>query len=541
MASLCQGATRGDGRTGEDITANLRTIHSIPLKLMGDNKIPSTMNVRGEIFVLKADFETLNNIREEEGKQPFANPRNAAAGSVRQLDPEVTGARPLDGFFYAVGQVDGSIPGSQAELLNYLDELGFKVNPLRKSCSGIDEAIAFYSELNSMRDDLPYEIDGTVIKVDSFIIRDEVGEVSRSPRWAVACKFPPQQVTSQIEDISVQVGRVGSLTPVALLVPVRVGGVTVSRATLHNQDEIDRKDVRIGDVVIVQRAGDVIPEVVEVLKDRRKGSERTFRMPDRCPRCDGSVARLEGESAYRCTNISCPAQVKERIFHFASRQGLDIEGLGSMTISQLVEAGMVSNPGDLYGLTMDEVLSLDRYAEKSVLNLLKSIEKSRLTTLPALIYALGIPLVGSHVSQVLARKYGTLDNFMGASEDELVAVHEIGPGIAASVTSFFGEERNREVIAKLIAAGVAPESETGPAGTELEGVTFVLTGTMERFAREEAGKRIQALGGRVSSSVSGRTSFVVAGSDPGSKLEKARDLGIEIIDEERLMELIGAK
>lgn len=535
------GSTRGDGSTGEDITANLRTIHSIPLRLTEGLTIPARLDVRGEIYMKKTDFDDLNQRREAVGEQPFANPRNAAAGSMRQLDPNVTAQRPLDGFFYAVGVVEGELPESQGKLLEFLAEAGFRVNPLHKRCIGIEEALVYYNELDSIRDELPYEIDGMVIKVDSFAVREELGEVSRSPRWAVAFKFPPQQVATNVLDIIVQVGRVGSLTPVAILEPVKVGGVTVSRATLHNQDEVDRKDVRIGDTVIVQRAGDVIPEVVEVLKDRRTGSEKTFRIPAKCPVCDSKVIRLEDETAHRCPNIACPAQIKERIFHFTSRGGLDIEGLGSMTISQLVDSKIVFNPGDLFKLNKDIILSLERYADKSAENLLKSIEDSKDTTLTRFIYALGIPLVGSHVSEVLAQRYGFLDRLMDATEDELEAVHEIGPGIAVSVASFFSEGKNREVVTGLLSSGVNPVSETDPMGTKLEGLTFVLTGTMEQFTRDEAKRKIQSLGGRVSSSVSGKTSFVVAGSDPGSKLDRARDLGVEIIDEVKLTELIGEK
>lgn len=535
------GSTRGDGSTGEDITANLRTIHSIPLKLAGDKRLPERLDVRGEVYMKKADFEQLNRRQEAAGKQPFANPRNAAAGSVRQLDPGVTAQRPLDGFFYAVGRVDGTIPETQAELLEYLSEVGFKVNPLYRKCRGIPGALEFFEELRSIRDELSCEIDGMVLKVDSFAVREELGEVSRSPRWAIAYKFPPQQVTTKVKDIIVQVGRVGSLTPVAVLEPVKVGGVTVSRASLHNQDEIDRKDVRVGDTVVVQRAGDVIPEVVKVLTERRSGSEQVFRIPDRCPECDSGVIRLEGEAAHRCTNIACPAQVKERIFHFASRSGLDIEGLGRMKAARLVDRGLVKSPADIFYLHRDDLLSLELVADRSAEKLLGSIEKSRETSLPRLIYALGIPLVGSHVSEVLSRRYGSLERLMEATEEELMALHEVGPGIAASVASFFGEEKNRDVVKRLLAAGVRPQGETGPVDTKLAGVNFVLTGTLQRFTRDEARNRIQALGGRVSSAVSKKTSYVVAGSNPGSKLEKARSLGIKIIDENRLAELIGGE
>ena len=401
---LILGSTRGDGVTGEDVTANLRTVRSIPLKLVGQ-KVPRRIEVRGEIFINRSDFDGLNRQREADGEEPFANPRNAAAGSLRQLDPAITATRPLDCFFYALGEMEGNTPASQEELLGYLTAVGLKVNPLRRGCDGIGPALEYYRELLDQRDDLQYEIDGMVIKVDRFDLRETVGVTSRNPRWAVAYKFPPQQALTMVEEISVQVGRTGKLTPVAHLKPVRVGGVNVSRATLHNQDEVDRKDVRAGDTVIVQRAGDVIPEVVEVVQGKRPEGTVPWMMPEECPVCLTHVVRVEGEAAHRCTNIACPAQVKERIFHFASRGAMDIEGLGMKTVSQLVDSGIVSDPSDLYSLTKEQILSLDLFADKSADNLLKSLEKSKPTTWARGLFSLGIPLVGRHMAKVLAHHY----------------------------------------------------------------------------------------------------------------------------------------
>ena len=531
------GSTRGDGTTGEDVTANLRTVRSIPLRLTGDT-VPSRLEVRGEVFMNKADFDDLNRRREEAEEPPFANPRNAAAGSLRQLDPAVTAARPLDSFLYAVGASVGEVPDRQWDLLTFLSDLGLKVNPLRRPCAGIDAALLYYRELLAMREDLPYEIDGMVIKVDRFDLREELGASSRSPRWAVAYKFPPQQAETVVRDIIAQVGRTGTVTPVAVLEPVRVSGVNVSRATLHNQDEVDRKDVRTGDRVVIQRAGDVIPEVVRVVDGDRAGRAAPYRIPDVCPVCSAHVVRVEGEAAHRCTNIACPAQVKERIFHYASRGGLDIEGLGTRTVSQLVDRGLVNDPADLYKLNRGQILDLDLFAEKSADNLLASLERSKDTTWARLLFALGIPLVGSHVARVLARRFSTPDDLQRAGEEELTAVHEIGPGIAQSVAAFFAEAENRNVIQRLLAAGIRPAAEGGAKGTSLEGRTFVLTGALEGFTRVEARERIESMGGRVTASVSKKTDYLVAGADPGSKLEKAGELGVEVLDEEAFRRLL---
>lgn len=534
------GSTRGDGITGENITANLRTVRSIPLRLTGE-KVPVRLEVRGEIFMNKSDFDLLNKQRETEGQEPFANPRNAAAGSVRQLDPAVTASRPLDGFFYAVGEVDGDVPDKQWELLEYLSVLGLKVNAVRKRCCGIDEALDFYSELLASREGLSYEIDGMVIKLDRLGLRERLGATSRNPRWAVAYKFPPQQAQTSVEDIAVQVGRTGKVTPVALLDPVRIGGVTVSRATLHNQDEVQRKDVRIGDVVVVQRAGDVIPEVVRVLRERRPTVVEPWLIPETCPVCGGHVVRVEGEAAHRCVNIGCPAQVKERIFHFASRNAMNIDGLGRKTVSQLVDRGMMDDPADLYSLTREQILSLDLFAEKSADNLISSLEDSRETTWDRLLFSLGIPLVGSHVAKVLAARFTTPADLEQASIEDLMETEEIGPGIAQSVRAFFDEGRNVGVLERLAKAGVTPRAISGRETADLAGKNFVLTGSLEHHTREEAKEKIEKKGGRVTGSVSSRTDYVVAGTDPGSKLEKARELGVRILNEKEFVEMIREK
>ena len=534
------GSTRGDGVTGEDVTVNLRTVRSIPLRLTGES-VPVRLEVRGEIFISKKDFDLLNEQRENEGQEPFANPRNAAAGSIRQLDPAVTASRPLDGFFYAVGDVDGYLPDGQFDLLNYLSAFGLRVNDLRKRCDGIAETLNFYSELVASREQLPYEIDGMVIKVDRFDLRERLGSTSRSPRWAVAYKFPPQQVQTTVEDIQVQVGRTGKVTPVAILDPVRVGGVTVSRATLHNQDEVDRKDVRIGDAVVIQRAGDVIPEVVSILKEKRPEKAGPWLIPGTCPVCKGHVVRVEGEAAHRCVNIACPAQVKERIFHFASRKAMDIDGLGRKTVSQLVDRGLADDPADLYSLTREQILSLDLFAEKSADNLIVSLENSRDTTWARFLYSLGIPLVGSHVAKVLAACFATPADLERASIEDLTETEEIGPGIAQSVRAFFDEDRNIEVLSRFDKAGVRPRAISGLETTDLAGKIFVLTGTLGHYTRHEAKERIENRGGRVTGSVSSRTDYLIAGLDPGSKLARAEELGVDVLSEDMFLEMLGEK
>jgi DNA ligase (NAD+) len=532
------GSTRGDGATGEDVTANLRTIGSIPLRLVAaKGLLPRVLTVRGEVILERAHFDRLNRERERAGEPLFANPRNAAAGSLRQLDPSITASRPLTSFMYAAGKVEGGkVPDWQHALLAFLAELGFRVNRDRSVLArGIEAAIVHYKKLMAERDDLPYEIDGMVIKVDQRRLQEELGEVSRSPRWALAFKFPPQQATTVVLDIVPQVGRTGVVTPVAHLEPVRVSGVTVARATLHNQDEVERKGVRVGDTVVVQRAGDVIPEVVSVVGGHARGSH-PWKMPGKCPACGEKVVRLEGEAAFRCTNIACPAQVAERIFHFASRAGMDIEGLGWKKSEQLVEKGLARDPADLYRLTPDQLLTLDLMADKSVDNLLSALEKSKKTSLPRLLFALGINQVGEHVARLLARRFGTLEALMDAARkeemDELLAVREIGPEIAGNVRAFFSNPHNREVLGRLLAAGVLPaaEKKVKAEGT-FAGKTVVLTGTLSGMSREQAKQRIEEEGGRVTSAVSAKTDFVVAGADPGSKLEKARELGVTVLTE----------
>jgi len=534
---LVLGSTRGDGVTGEDITANLRTVRSIPLKLIG-GAVPPRIEVRGEIFINRADFDLLNQQREAAGKEPFANPRNAAAGSLRQLDPAITAARPLNGFFYALGAVQGVVATSQWELLDYMAGLGLQVNPLKRECSGITEALEFYTELDSKREALPYEIDGMVIKVDRFDLREIAGMTSRSPRWAIAYKFQPEQARTVVENITVQVGRTGKVTPVAHLKPVRVGGVIVSRATLHNQDEVSRKDVRAGDTVVVQRAGDVIPEVVEVIGDQRPEKTVSWVMPEVCPICGSHVVRIEDEAAHRCTNIACPAQVKERISHFASRGAMDIEGLGIRTVSQLVDQGKVNLPSDLDALTKDALMDLELYAEKSSVNLLDSIgEAKKSRTSDRLLFGLGIPMVGRVGARLLMARFQTLANLMAADEENMLQIHGIGPEITGQVSSFFLEPGNAEEAERLWAI-FQPLSVSGPETDDLVGKTFVLTGTLENFTRSEAKERIENRGGKVTGSVSKKTDYVMAGKDPGSKLEKAVKLGVEILTEEEFLKLI---
>ncbi len=542
------GSTRGDGVVGEDVTANLRTVKSIPLRLSpgageagGAPAVPARIEVRGEIFINRSDFDHLNRQREAAGDEPFANPRNAAAGSLRQLDPAVTASRPLDSFFYAVGEVEGEAPTSQWALLDYLSALGLKVNPLRTICEGIGPALECYKDLVDQRDDLPYEIDGMVIKVNRFDLRERIGETSRNPRWAVAFKFPPQQARTVVDDIKVQVGRTGKLTPVAHLRSVRVGGVSVSRATLHNQDEVSRKDVRVGDTVIVQRAGDVIPEVVEVVKDLRPAKTVPWVMPDSCPVCGKRVVRVEGESAHRCTNIACPAQVRERIFHFASRGAMDIEGLGMKTVSQLVDSNRIAVPSDLDSLRKEELLNLDLYADRSADNLLDAIRQAKETrSADRLLFGLGIPMVGKVGARLLMSRFRTIADLAGADEEEVQKVHGIGPEIARQVRLFFQESSNAEESKKLWAV-FKPLQVSGPRTQDLAGKTFVLTGTLGNITREDAKGMIEELGGRVTGSVSKKTDYVVAGADPGSKLEKARELGIEILTEEKFLEMVKDK
>ena len=539
-----RGATRGDGVTGEDVTQNLRTVRSIPLRLRtaAHPPPPDRLAVRGEVYMAIKDFEALNAARLAKGEPAFANPRNAAAGSVRQLDPRTSASRPLDVFFYGVGEMADHGFRTQWETLNTLQTWGLRVNPLAARCKDVEDAIRIFERLAGERDRLPYEIDGVVIKVDDLRMQEELGTIARSPRWAIACKFPPRQATTRILGIEVSVGRTGALTPVAILDPVSIGGTKVSRATLHNQDEIDRKHIRLGDTVLVQRAGDVIPEVVKVIEGRRTGKERKFRLPDRCPVCQGFVERGEGEAASYCVNAMCPAQVRERILHFASKRAMDIDGLGEKIVNLLVENELVSNAADLYELEAGRLAAIERLGEKSAANLIAAIRGSRRPSLGRFIHALGIRHVGEQTADILAREIGSIDALARTSTETLTGIHGIGPEIAGSVTAFFREARNLELIRRLEKMGVAPRAPARRKpreGGELEGKSFVFTGALSSMTREQAGEAVERLGGRVGGVVSKKTDYVVVGEDPGSKAARARTLGVPLIEEEAFLKLIG--
>jgi DNA ligase (NAD+) len=538
-----QGSTRGDGVRGEDITQNLRTIKTIPLRLIAvaHDPLPQRLEVRGEVYMTKRDFQRLNARREEEGEPTFANPRNASAGALRQLDPRITAARPLTMFCYGVGGVEGVTFQSHWDVLHSLARWGFRINPHSEPCQGIEAALAYYERLRQQREELLYEIDGVVIKVNALALQEALGTRSRSPRWALAYKFEPKQAVTQVKEIAVQVGRTGALTPVALLEPVQVAGVEVSRASLHNPDEVARKDVRAGDWVMVQRAGDVIPEVVEVLKARRTGAEKPFEMPTHCPICGSAVVRLEAEVVPRCVELSCPAKLKESIVHFASKRAMDIEGLGDKTVDQLVEHGLVKDIGDVYFLTKDDVLKLDRLADKSASNLMAAIERSKQTTLPRFLYALGIRYVGEHVADVLAREYPDWQTLQRAAYEELEGIHEIGPRIAQSIVAFFQDAGNQGVLEKLHRGGVHARPLQRPASDQaLRGKTLVFTGELQTYRRAEAKRLVEARGGRVTSSVSRSTSYVVAGADAGAKLDQARRLGVSVLTEDEFQALLSS-
>lgn len=534
------GSTRGDGYVGEDVTRNLRTIRQLPLKLLpAGGTVPRLIEVRGEVYMEKEAFRKLNEERAQSGEPLFANPRNAAAGSLRQLDPGVTAGRPLKLFCYALGRVEGIAIRSQQELLATLSKLGFPVNPMWRRCETPEEAVDFYHELLEKREELPYEADGCVVKVNDFAQREILGEVSRAPRWAIAFKFPAEEATTRVLDIVVQVGRTGALTPVALLSPVEVSGVTVSRATLHNEDEVRRKDVRIGDWVVVRRAGEVIPEVVKSIPERRTGEETEFRMPERCPVCGGPVVRLPGEVMHRCENLSCPARIKESIRHFASRRAADIEGLGEKLVDQLVDKGLVRRISDLYHLTKEQLASLERMGDKSAQNLLEQLERSKGMSLARLIYALGIRYVGEHVAEVLAERFDSIEALASADYEDLVEIPEIGPRIAQSIVDFFSSEDNRRLIEELRAVGIDPKAPKVEREKPLSGKTFVFTGKLSSLTREESRRLVEELGGKVASSVSRRVDYVVVGEAPGSKLDRARALGIRTLTEEEFRGLVG--
>lgn len=537
---LVQAATRGDGETGEDVTHSVRTIRQIPLRLNG--AAPALLEVRGEIYMRRDAFERLNARQMEAGEKVFVNPRNAAAGAVRQLDPRIAAKRPLSFFAYGFGEVSGwSLPGTQGELLDALAGFGVPVCEHRVVADGPEALAAFHARIAGLRDALPYDIDGVVYKVNRFDLQRELGFVTREPRWAVAHKYPAQEELTELLGIEVQVGRTGALTPVARLRPVFVGGVTVTNATLHNEEEIQRKGLLIGDHVIVRRAGDVIPQVVASVPERRSGNEQRFEMPTSCPVCGSHVERPEGEAVARCTGgLFCPAQRKQALLHFAGRRAMDIEGLGDKLVEQLVDAGLVKTPADLYKLGLVALANLDRMAEKSAANLLAGIEKSRDTTLARFIFALGIRNVGEATAKDLARHFGSLDALMDADVERLLEVPDVGPIVAQSIAGFLAEGHNREVIEQLRAAGVrwVEGAPAAPAANCLAGKVFVLTGTLPTMGRDEAKALIEANGGKVSGSVSRKTNYVVAGAEAGSKLAKAEELGVAVIDEAGLLRLI---
>jgi DNA ligase (NAD+) len=533
--ALAQAVTRGDGAEGEDVTENARTIRSLPLRVPAQNPF----EVRGEVIMPRAAFAKLNQEREEAGLAVYANPRNSAAGSLRVLDPAVTASRALD--FYAYFYIEGGDYGrpSHWEALETLATLGFKVNPHRKRCTSLDELLAFLREWEARRDSLPYEIDGVVAKVDSLAQQRRLGWTAKAPRWAIAFKYPAREAETVLEDIIVQVGRTGVLTPVAALRPVQVGGVTVSRATLHNEDEIARLDLAIGDTVVIERSGDVIPKVVRVKE--RPANRRPFAMPATCPVCGSHVTRGEGEAAWRCMNSSCPARLKESLLHFARRSVMDIDGLGEAIVDQLVDRGLVRSVADFYELTPEQLAALDRMAEKSAAKLHANIAASRERPLERVISGLGIPFVGERTAQILARTFGSLDAIAAADRERLQAAEEVGPKVADSIRRFFDEPHNQQLVERLRRAGLRfTEERRGPAVGALSGKTFVLTGTLPSMTREEAKAKIEAAGGKVAGSVSKKTSFVVAGEEAGSKLEKARELGIAILNQEQLEAMLDA-
>lgn len=533
-----QGATRGDGETGEDITANLKTIRSIPLKL----KEPVTLEVRGEAYMPKSSFEKLNQEKEENGEEPFANPRNAAAGSLRQLDPRIAASRQLDIFLYALANVENIGVESHSESLDWLEQLGFKTNKERKKCAGIEEVISFIDGWVEKRPHLPYEIDGIVVKVDSLAQQEELGTTAKSPRWAIAYKFPAEEVVTTLLDIELNVGRTGVVTPTAVLTPVKVAGTTVQRASLHNEDLIREKDIRIGDQVVIKKAGDIIPEVVNVVLERRTGEEQEFRMPEHCPECESELVRLEGEVALRCINPKCPAQIREGLIHFVSRTAMNIDGLGEKVVSQLFAEKLIEDVADLYKLTREQLLALERMGEKSVSNLLAAIEASKSNSLERLIFGIGIRHVGAKAAKTLAMEFEHMDRLAAATREELTAINEIGEKMADSIVTFFEQEEARELIQELKDVGVnmsytgsrpAPVSQSD---SYFAGKTIVLTGKLSILTRNEAKEKIEALGGNVTGSVSKKTDLVIAGEDAGSKLKKAEELGITVWNEERLVE-----
>jgi DNA ligase (NAD+) len=541
---LARGVTRGDGTTGEDVTPNVKTIRSIPLRVdaatLKKVKLPADFEVRGEVMMTKKAFEALNREQERIGGKIFVNARNSAAGAVRVLDPSITAARRLDFFAYYL-LVDGKVPfAKHSESLQALKQLRFRASDDWKLCVGIEAVIAYCEEWDTKREKLAYEIDGVVIKVNSIAIQNELGYTSRAPRWAIAYKYPARQETTVVNDIIVQVGRTGTLTPVAVLEPVQVGGVTVSRSTLHNMDEIERLGLQIGDTVLIERAGEVIPHILKVVKEGK--NRRPFRMPKHCPECGSTIHHVEGEVAYRCVNAACPAKRKESILHFAGRHAMNIDGLGEKIVDQLVDKGLVKDVADLYSLKLEDLAALERMAEKSAQNLLDESEASKKNSLARLIYALGIQFVGERTAQLLAEHFSSLEELAEAKEEELEEVPEVGPKVAASIVEFFSEPANRQIIKKLRKAGVHPTAEKRVVKSQkLAGKSFVFTGGLANRSREEAGELVVQNGGKVSGSVSKKTDYVVVGTDPGSKYDKAKELGVTILSEAEFEKLLGLR
>ena len=537
--SLIRGLTRGDGTMGEDITQNIKTIRSIPLALRNDKRnFPNLLEVRGEVFMLKKDFQKLNMAREDNNEPLFANPRNAAAGSLRQLDPSITAKRPLSIFCYEAGNITGDTFSSHKDFLSALAEWGFPVNSEIALTKDVDQMLSYHKKLEDKRNNLPYEIDGTVFKVNNIDQRNILGTRSRSPRWAIAGKFKAIQVTSTVIDIVASIGRTGAITPVAKLRPVNVGGVIVTNATLHNQDEIDRKDIRIGDTVWVQRAGDVIPEVVKVVKDKRPLNANRYQLPKLCPSCDKEIIRPEGESVARCFNLLCSAQTKGRIKHFISKGGLDVDGFGEKLVDQLVDKELIHTFDDIFTLRFDDLVNLERMAEKSAHNILSSIEKSKKTTFARFVYALGIRNIGSHLSKVLEDHFQSdLEKFQSTTFEELENINEVGPIVADAIVRFWSDESNTAIVSNCIERGVEFMQRSNSLDKRFDNLSFVFTGTLKKLKRDDAKKIVESYGGRVSSSVSKKISYLVAGESAGSKLDKARDLGVKVVTELEFLDM----
>lgn len=537
--SLIRGLTRGDGTMGEDITQNIKTIRSIPLALRNDKRnFPNLLEVRGEVFMLKKDFQKLNIVRQDNNEPLFANPRNAAAGSLRQLDPSITAKRPLSIFCYEAGNITGDAFSSHKDFLSALAEWGFPVNSEIALTNDVDQMLSYHRKLEDKRNNLPYEIDGTVFKVNNIDQRNILGTRSRSPRWAIAGKFKAIQVTSTVIDIVASIGRTGAITPVAKLRPVNVGGVIVTNATLHNQDEIDRKDIRIGDTVWVQRAGDVIPEVVKVVKDKRPLNANRYQLPKLCPSCDKEIIRPEGESVARCFNLLCSAQTKGRIKHFISKGGLDVDGFGEKLVDQLVDKGLIHTFDDIFTLRFDDLVNLERMAEKSAHNILSSIEKSKKTTFARFVYALGIRNIGSHLSKVLEDHFQSdLEKFQSTTFEELENINEVGPIVADAIVRFWSDESNTAIVSNCIERGVEFMQRSNSLDKRFDNLSFVFTGTLKKLKRDDAKKIVESYGGRVSSSVSKKISYLVAGESAGSKLDKARDLGVKVVTELEFLDM----